>query len=142
LFTDKDECTRIAFLFSQQQDIVKSDRWLNLIPENGLDGGDFKPGHALGKIQTNEHQRKRLNQLLGKKRPGVGKKISETRLRKSKDGTLVTCKGIPKSNEHKANLSKPKKKIICPKCLKSIGGQANFNRWHGVNCKPRQRSIL
>ena len=37
-FTDHAECTKIALLFSEQQDIVNSDLWLNLKPENGLDG--------------------------------------------------------------------------------------------------------
>lgn len=38
-FTDETECKRIALLFSKQQDIINSDRWLNLIDENGLGGG-------------------------------------------------------------------------------------------------------
>lgn len=38
LFMDQEECTRVALLFSEQQDIVKSDKWLNLIIEDGLFG--------------------------------------------------------------------------------------------------------
>lgn len=49
----------------------------------------------------------------------------------------------PQSAEHSANIAKgmlgknteTKIKIICPHCNKIVGGQANFNRWHGDNCK-------
>jgi hypothetical protein len=40
IFTNKDECTKFALEFSEKLNIVKSDQWLNLINENGLDGGD------------------------------------------------------------------------------------------------------
>jgi len=36
LFTAEKELVGIANLFSEQQDIVKSELWLNLIPETGL----------------------------------------------------------------------------------------------------------
>lgn len=39
LFHDKEECTKFALMFSEHQDIVKSKEWLNLKPENGIDGG-------------------------------------------------------------------------------------------------------
>lgn len=38
MFTDQEECTRVAILFSEQQRIVESDLWLNMKVENGLDG--------------------------------------------------------------------------------------------------------
>lgn len=38
LFTDQDECTKFALEFSEKMDIVNSNQWLNLKPENGLDG--------------------------------------------------------------------------------------------------------
>lgn len=146
LFTDQTELVRIATLFSEQQDIVKSDLWLNLKTENGLDGGwdDYNNNIGWkGKTQSEEHKRKRLSQLVGIKRPNsVCKKISETRLRKSSQGILRTVGGIPKTEEHKAKLRIPKIKIFCPICKKMVGGQTNFNRWHGDNCKPRSRSIL
>ena len=39
LFTDVDELVDTALALSENFDIVNSDRWANLIPENGLDGG-------------------------------------------------------------------------------------------------------
>lgn len=38
LFTDQEECTKFALLFSEQEDIVNSDKWLNMVFENGVDG--------------------------------------------------------------------------------------------------------
>lgn len=46
LFQDREECTRIALLFSEQQDIVHSDLWLNLIPETGLSGWGSRTSHS------------------------------------------------------------------------------------------------
>ena len=48
LFTDYDNLVDFAELFSSFFDIVKSDKWANLIVENGLDGGSDKgrPGHV------------------------------------------------------------------------------------------------
>ena len=40
--SQKDLLTETALKFSKGNDIVKSDEWANLIPENGLDGGSEK----------------------------------------------------------------------------------------------------
>lgn len=44
-------------------------------------------------------------------------------------------RGIAHSTETIAKLSIPKPKIICPHCGATVGGHANYNRWHGNNCK-------
>lgn len=38
LFTSKDEIREFALSFSKDMNIVESEQWLNLMPENGLDG--------------------------------------------------------------------------------------------------------
>jgi hypothetical protein len=38
LFLDQESCSEFALNFSEQQNIVESDDWLNLKPENGADG--------------------------------------------------------------------------------------------------------
>jgi hypothetical protein len=40
-----------------------------------------------------------------------------------------------------SKLRKPKDKLTCPHCQKIIGGQANFYRWHGSNCKMFEENI-
>lgn len=60
LFFDEESITSFAVLFSNQQNIVESDNWLNLIPENGLDGGlkgiSFSDKHKenISKAKVNE----------------------------------------------------------------------------------------
>jgi hypothetical protein len=39
LFVDKNELVEFALNFSTENNIVESDEWANLMPENGLDGG-------------------------------------------------------------------------------------------------------
>jgi hypothetical protein len=39
LFEVEEECRRVALLFSEQQDIVKSELWLNMIVETGVESG-------------------------------------------------------------------------------------------------------
>lgn len=53
LFTDQIECMKFALEFSEKMDIVKSNQWLNQIPENGITG--FCPGVKHGPW-TNEHR--------------------------------------------------------------------------------------
>lgn len=48
------------------------------------------------------------------------KKISAAKL-----GKQTAKKGVPSN------------KIQCPHCRKIIGGEGNFNRWHGNNCKNK-----
>jgi hypothetical protein len=66
------------------------------------------------------------------------KKISN-----SLKGRVPTClkgkpghsKGKPRTDETKNKLRIPKPKFTCPHCDSIIGGQSNYNRWHGENCK-------
>lgn len=77
LFYDQESCTEFALSFSNQQNIVESDDWLNLQNENGLDGSPIGCSHPMplrgsmpeetklkignanrGKIRTNDHKDK------------------------------------------------------------------------------------
>lgn len=44
-------------------------------------------------------------------------------------------KGKPRTEETKNKLKIPKPKFICPHCNAVVGGQSNYNRWHGDHCK-------
>ena len=50
-------------------------------------------------------------------------------------GKQAHNRGIAHSAETVAKLSIPKPKITCPHCGAVVGGHANYNRWHGDNCK-------
>lgn len=50
-----------------------------------------------------------------------------------------STKGIPKTEEHKKNMRKPKGKqgiVMCPYCSKR-GGKSNMTRYHFDNCKEK-----
>jgi hypothetical protein len=67
-----------------------------------------------------------------------GKIVSkETRekMSKSRMGMTSAFKGCTHSENTKQKLKKSKSKFICPHCNTIVGGQANYNRWHGTNCK-------
>ncbi len=63
LFNDKEECTRFALNFSKENNIVESDQWANLMPENGLDGGAMP-----GRKQSEEEKLLRSKIMSGKKK--------------------------------------------------------------------------
>ena len=44
-------------------------------------------------------------------------------------------KGKPRTEETKNKLRIAKPKFTCPQCGSVVGGQSNYNRWHGDNCK-------
>jgi hypothetical protein len=67
LFHDKEECTKFALMFSEQQDIVNSNQWANLIIEDGVGSG----GHTTG-FTDKKHSEESLEKMslakLGKKK--------------------------------------------------------------------------
>jgi hypothetical protein len=85
LFTDQAELESFALEFSEKMNIVKSNQWLNLKPENGLDGGSI--GHSL-------ESRQKMS------RSQTGKRLSQ----QTKDKVSAFWKGKPKSTEHKEKI--------------------------------------
>lgn len=63
LFLDEETCKDFAILCSIQWDIVNSDNWLNLIPEDGLIGGAIRTG-----IKQSIETRKKISEShMGKR---------------------------------------------------------------------------
>lgn len=153
LFTDQAECTRIALLFSEQQDIVKSDRWLNLMPENGLDGGEGASGELLRKMQLAAYSSPNHNSNLehmkkwhdaGIASPNHPSKNPE-HVRKMQAFAYISPNHNSKDPLHvqkllAASRASPnhnsKCKSICPHCKKT-GKFLSMKRWHFDNCKKR-----
>lgn len=86
LFTDQESCTAFALLFSEQQRIVESSDWLNLIPENGIDGWypgtnrseETKQRMSAAKLNMTEETKAKLSAALkGKPRGPYYKKSKE-----------------------------------------------------------------
>ena len=66
-----------------------------------------------------------------KKLSDVAKGRSNTWLK----GKPAHNRGIPHTKETVEKLKGPKSKYQCSHCNKTVGGKANYNRWHGDNCK-------
>ena len=150
LFTERAELIKFATLFSEQQDIVKNDSWLNLKPENGLDGGSIKGrkvsveerrkrsesmmGIGLGRKQSTEECRKKSERMKGTKiRVGL-KHSTESRIKMSvkrigKKDSLET-----RDKKSKGHIGMKFKVVFCPYCDKS-GGNNLMKRYHFSNCK-------
>jgi hypothetical protein len=158
---DINEVEEIALKFSEENDIVKSSRWANLILENGLDGNsNGRPGGFAVSEETKEKMRianKNSNYVHSedtKKRIGLATSLREVseetrqKISNSKKGkTFVseetkekiskTLKEKSKTPEMQEILRRPKgkqKMVICPHCKKE-GGVSNMNRYHFDNCK-------
>lgn len=110
LFTDRDDLVEFAELFSSFFDIVKSDKWANLIAENGLDGGSDKgrPGHTFseesrkkislantGRVVSEEEKQKKREKLTGR----VFSEETKIKMQKSnRSSTDTTRKKISVAN--------------------------------------------
>jgi len=92
LFTEEAELVKFALMISAQWDIVNSDEWANLIPENGLDGGG-NGGALKGRKLSIEHKKK-LSIV------GLGRKNSSEHIEKTRQGHL----GSKRSNKTKENI--------------------------------------
>ena len=67
----KEKIRRFGLYLSAKHDIVDLDKWLNLIPENGLDGGDVRSGENhpkpwLGKKFSKEHKQKIAKAMINR----------------------------------------------------------------------------
>jgi len=96
LFETEEELTRNALAFSRQQDIVNSSKWLNLKPENGLDGG------MIGKHSPEAIEKMRIAST------GVRPSAETIELRSAK------LRGVPRSEEVRAKISETKKGHVVP----------------------------
>jgi len=157
LYTDIDELVSIALALSENFDIVNSDRWANLKPEDGLSGGgngllikNKKEYSTFKHILTNEKRKLNINDplVLSGEYVGINKgKIfsieSRNNMSNSRIGnkhalgyihTDATKKKI--SDSLKSQKGIPKKTIQCPHC-KLIGGAGNMTRYHFDKCKYR-----
>lgn len=81
--------------------------------------------------------------------PETIEKIRQSKLGKKRTpftrspASLETKKKISDAKAGKSTAKKGQlsNKIQCPHCGKIIGGEGNFNRWHGDNCKNKLKQI-
>ena len=155
-FDDINICSDFAWKFSKDNDIVESEAWANLIPENGTDGTtgidntrniDYVKTHANIKNKTYE-------QIYGPERAAILKQSRSESNKRTKRGVqmseLQRAKRRhpygPRSDEFKSKLSliarsRPKVSAVCPHCGKQ-GVLRSLKRWHFDRCKSYSGSII
>lgn len=144
-FNDKNECSKFALKFSFENNIVESNDWANMKPENGSDGGDNSlfidytktHSHIIGKTYeeiygTNKGKELREQRSLSNVKTKRGVPMTEEQKQKRRHTYG------PKSAEFKSKLSeiaknRPKPIGECPHCGK-IGVIRNLKRWHYDRC--------
>lgn len=115
LFTNQEELTKFALACSELWDIVKSDLWANLAPENGIDG--TIKGSKFGP-QTAEQIARKSTALKGRLAWNKDKKIGSY------------------SAERRANMNK---KIRSPEHIANSLGKIPWNK--GKKLGPRKKLV-
>lgn len=154
-FDNKEDLIEFAEFFSEEFDIINSDKWANLVAESGLDGWTKTIGMT-GKRHSVETRLKMSAAQSGENNPSFGKKgINSPSFGRihTPEERLKMCRpvsennpnyGSKRSDEVKLKMSiamKGKKKINfkqieCPHCGK-IGKMAIIKRWHFNRCKSK-----
>jgi hypothetical protein len=126
-FDDVDLLTEFASFLSEELDIVNSDKWANLVVENGVTGGAIRTGATLSE-ETKEKIRKKA----------FGRKVSlETRLKMSSRHKGKSQTENQKRAMTEYNKSRNLPELECPHCNK-IGSYMAMHRWHFKNCKLKE----
>jgi len=118
----------VALKFSVDNDIVNSDEWANLIPENGLDGGASgeKPSEETkAKMRRPRSEEAKANMKAcakGRVAPNKGK--SKSQEAKDKISANMTgkkrgpYKKSSKPRNPRSDKGEPRKQVTCPHCGK------------------------
>jgi hypothetical protein len=128
-YIDSDTIVEVALAFSKDNNIVESDLWANIIPENGLDGAPKgAPSKKKGKPTG-------PNKGRGKLRGKQGKQQNPHGPRGPRGPTGPYGK---QQNPHgpKGKQQNPAPKIECPHCG-LVGGTSAMKRHHFDNCKKK-----
>jgi hypothetical protein len=118
-YTIEVECINAALQFSQQNNIVESTEWANLMPENGINGGlQYNSGQTFKLLNSQPRSKYHSNQI-SKGLKGI-KHSDESNLKKS----------LNKDNRH---TGEPKPLIICRlsdrKEMSATGFSLYIRRW-------------
>jgi hypothetical protein len=156
LFTDVDQLVAYAIDFSLNNNIVESDKWANLIIENGLDGGTTPSDCTKEKMRLANTGRKYSEETKQKIRATKANYVitEETRKKMSlaQKGRIVseeTKQKLKRTNtgkkHHISSIEKMKvsrsevvyKSVVCPHCGKE-GAINNMPRYHFDKCKAKK----
>lgn len=142
----KDELKEWGLYYSNLWDIVRSEEWANLKPEEA-DGGKHSEeskrkigASSKGRKQSAEARRKNSEKNSGPNNAMYGKSHTieaRKKISNAMKGKSSWSKGIAKSDDHRQKISEGVKaipKISCEFCKKMYDPR-NYSRWHGNNCR-------
>jgi hypothetical protein len=134
---------KYALDLSGKLNIVESDKWANLKPENGQDGGDTSPFIDYSKCNTPAAIEKRKIttnseewlQTIGLKKSNTIKEKYKARQESDEWVTNVLGPSKIKQSSTMSLIRKetPYKSIQCEKCG-VVSDPGNYTKWHGKNC--------
>lgn len=155
-FEDVDACREFAVKFSADHDIVKSDSWANLMPEDGMNGwpiGENNPSknmtadrrRACGNAFRGKERPDQSARMRGENNPVFGKSEHTFGLKKfaenSRGKTLEEIFGSERADAIKSKMSSSKIGLKyslthrkCPYCCLA-GSGPNMARYHFDNCQ-------
>jgi NUMOD3 motif len=156
---DEKELRDAGIYYSELWNVVESKEWANLTIEQGS-GGDTSESPAFKEYMKNRDRNGDKNSFYGKShseetKAKLAKYASEQWKNKPKSEEhkkkiADSLTGVPFSEERKKKISeakrgkpahnkgKPANKFICLHCSREIGGESNFKKWHGENCKENK----
>ena len=120
-FEDKATCAKAARKFSEENDIAKSNLWLNRISETL--GGGTSNGVKCRKTMFEKYGKDYYRRIASFGREQMPEEQKEILRQHPK------CIAGGKANQGKVRL-----KVICPHCKKE-GANNVMSRWHFNNCK-------
>lgn len=165
LFINKTELQEYALYFSKEHNIVESKEWANLMPENGLDGGDRfsnlpkdqqreisqKLSIASAKQQhTLERRTKAKNRMIGNTVGFKKGNLSRSGQKQSTEEIQKRCNTQrgknPFKNKHHTDEWKENRRFIlslqpmktCPHCHREFK-PSPYTRFHGDKCKSKSK---
>lgn len=145
-----------ALMFSECNQVVESDEWANLIPENGLTGATgSKKGHMSGipKPKSETHRKSISDTLTGITLEERHGKEESDRIRLAMTVSKIGKRNSPEAIERNAAANRGKKRgqatidrliesrkhyqeHTCEHCG-IVTVPANYYRWHGDKCKHK-----
>ena len=143
-FNENDKLVEtFALKFSKDNDIVNSDNWANLKPENGLDGG----AHFKGMKHSKETKKKMSENHLGEKHHLFGKhhsKQTKEKIGNSLNGRKLSEETkekmrVPKSDDMKRKLSESNKGKKHTKETKNKMSESHKGKQHSEETKEKLR---
>ncbi len=130
-FEDKEDLVEFALFFSDFYNIVSETKngkkiWANEVPEDGLQGGQNR---GMPSPQKGISNPKLSAALQGKKRPEHSKLMKDVpKSEQHKKNISEALKNHNRTKEHSENISKAKKGIPNPKLSAALKGRSGTNK--------------